>query len=148
VNVGKRVIIADTLSFIEAPGLGEHLAGRGSEVEIVTPLANVGMEMNLLNHWEHLLPRVFGAGVKLTPFTWVKRIEGNRVTLYNFYRHEQERTEEVDNLVLITGRIQEDSLYQSFVGKVKELYLIGDAKIGGARIGNAMYDAAKLGREI
>jgi len=26
--------------------------------------------------------------------------------------------------------------------------LIGDARIGGARIGNAMYDAAKLGREI
>ncbi len=148
VNVGKRVIIADTLSFIEAPGLGEHLAKRGSEVEIVTPLANVGMEMNLLNHWEHLLPRVFGAGVKLTPFTWVKRVEGNRVTLYNFYRHEQERTEEVDNLVLITGRMQEDSLYQSFAGKVKELYLIGDAKIGGARIGNAMYDAGKLAREI
>jgi 2,4-dienoyl-CoA reductase-like NADH-dependent reductase (Old Yellow Enzyme family)/thioredoxin reductase len=147
-RVGKRVIIADTLSFIEAPGLAEHLARQGSDVEIVTPLANAAMEANLYNHWDHLLPRVLGAGVTITPFTWVKKVEGRRVTLYNVYHRQDERVEEVDNLVLITGSIQNDSLKAAFRDRVKEVHLIGDARIGGARLGNAMYDAGKLGREI
>jgi hypothetical protein len=147
-KAGKRVVIADTLSFIEAPGLGEHLARQGSDVEIVTPHANIAMEANLYNHWDHLLPRVFASGVRTSPFTWVKKVEGRRVTLYNTHRHEDTRVEEVDNLVLITGSLQNDSLYPAFKGRVKEVHLIGDARIGGARIGSAMYDAGKLGREL
>ena len=147
-KAGKRVIIADTLSFVEAPGLAEHLAKAGSRVEVVTPLANFAMELNLYNHWDHLLPRVFSSGVTVSPFTWVESVSGSKVTLYNIYNREQKRKEEVDNLVLITGRIQNDSLLNAFKGKVKELYLIGDARMGGARIGNAMYDAGKLGREL
>jgi len=114
---------------------------------VVTPLAYTGLETNLYNHWDHLLPRLFSARVKVTPFTWVRRVRGKTVTLYNLY-HDSVRQEEVDNLVLITGRRQEDSLYGVFRGRVPEVHLIGDARIGGARIGNAMYDAAKLGREI
>jgi len=147
VQAGERVIIADSLSFIEAPGLAEHLGRKGKNVEVVTPLAYTGLETNLYNHWDHLLPRLFSARVKVTPFTWVRRVRGKTVTLYNLY-HDSVRQEEVDNLVLITGRRQEDSLYGVFRGRVPEVHLIGDARIGGARIGNAMYDAAKLGREI
>jgi 2,4-dienoyl-CoA reductase-like NADH-dependent reductase (Old Yellow Enzyme family)/thioredoxin reductase len=148
VEVGRNVIIADTLSFVEAPGLAEHLGRQGKRVEVITPLANFAMETNLYNHWDHLLPRVFAAGVKVTPFTWVKSVKGRLVTLYNVYNHEDVREEEVDNLVLITGRLQDDSLYVAFKGKVPETYVIGDARIAGARIGTAMYDAAKLGREL
>lgn len=147
-KAGKKVVIADTLSFVEAPGLAEHLARQGSEVEIVTPHANMAMEANLYNHWDHMLPRVFASGVKISPFTWVKKVEGRRVTLYNVHLHEKIRTEDVDNLVLITGSMQNDSLYPAFKGRVKEVHLIGDARIGGARIGSAMYDAGKLGREL
>jgi thioredoxin reductase len=145
---GEKVIIADTLSFVEAPGLGEHLARLGSHVEIITPHANIAMEANLYNHWDHMLPRVFASGVRVSPFTWVKKVEGDKVTVYNVHNHEDERVEQVDNLVLITGSIQNDSLYPAFEGRVKEVHLIGDARIGGARIGSAMYDAGKLGREI
>jgi 2,4-dienoyl-CoA reductase-like NADH-dependent reductase (Old Yellow Enzyme family)/thioredoxin reductase len=149
IRPGSRIIIGDTLSFIEAPGLAEHLARQGREVEIVTPLANMGLELNLMNHWDHLLPRIFAAKVRISPFTWIKKIEDNTVTLYNFYYEQEQRTvENVDNVVLITGRIQNDSLAESFRGRVREVHLIGDARIGGGRIGNAMYDAQKIGREI
>lgn len=148
VAAGKRVIIADTLSFVEAPGLAEHLAKSESKVEVVTPLANIAMEANLYNHWDHLFPRVFASGVAVSPFTWVESVKGKEVTLYNIYRPELKRVEEVDNLVLITGRMQNDTLQAAFRGKVREVYLIGDARIGGARIGNAMFDGGKLGREL
>jgi 2,4-dienoyl-CoA reductase-like NADH-dependent reductase (Old Yellow Enzyme family)/thioredoxin reductase len=147
VQPGKRAIIADTLSFIEAPGLAEYLSKRGTEVEVVTPLENIGLELDLYNHLEHVLPRVFAAHVKISPYTWVKNVEGRHVTLYNIYQENEPRIEEVDNLVLITGRLQNDALYKTFQGNA-EVHIIGDARIGGARIGNAMYDANELGRRI
>jgi len=148
-DLGKKVIIADTLSFIEAPGIAELLAKKGKEVKIVTPLANVGLELNLVNHWDHLFPRLFAANVKISPFTWIKKIEEHRVTLYNIYYHQNETLEEdVDSVVFTTGKIQNDSLYNAFKGMVSELYLIGDANIGGARIGNAIYDGQRIGRQI
>jgi hypothetical protein len=75
---------------------------------------------------------------------------GRGVTLYGVYRSQAwERVEEdVDNLVLITGRMQEDRLLGVFKGKVEEVHLVGDARIGGARIGNAIYDAQKVARTI
>jgi len=148
VTMGQRAIIADSLGFIEAPGLAEYLGKRGCDVEVVTPLENIGLELDLYNQLEHVMPRVFSAGVKVSPYTWVRKIEGRQVTLYNIFEAAVDRVEEVDNLVLITGRMQNDSLYSAFHGKVKEVHLIGDARIGGARIGNAMYDAQKAAREI
>ncbi len=148
-DLGHKVIIADSLSFIEAPGIAEYLAKRGKDVHIVTPLDNVGLELNLLNHWDHLFPRLFAANVKISPFTWIKKIDSTKVTLYNVYYEKKEIVEEnVDSVVLTTGKLQNDSLYEAFKGRVKELYVIGDAKIGGARIGNAIYDGQKIGRQL
>jgi thioredoxin reductase len=148
-DFGKKVIIGDTLSFIEAPGIAEYLAKKGKEVHIVTPLDNIGLELNLLNHWDHLLPRIFAANVNIHPFTWIKNIDGRVVTLYNFYYPQKETImDAVDSVILTTGKVQNDSLYQRLQGRVPELYVIGDAKIGGARIGNAFYDGQKIGREI
>jgi thioredoxin reductase len=149
VEVGRKVIIADTLSFIEAPGIAELLAKQGKDVEVVTWHANIGMELKTTNHWAHLLPRLYDAGVRVTPFSWIRRIAGHKVTVYNVYNEQSERTvEDVDNVILTTGKIQNDSLYSAFSGRVRELYLVGDANIGGARIGFAMYDAQNTGRKI
>jgi 2,4-dienoyl-CoA reductase-like NADH-dependent reductase (Old Yellow Enzyme family)/thioredoxin reductase len=144
---GRRVIVGDTLSFIEAPGIAEYLARDGREVEIVTYHANVGMELKSTNHWPHVLPRIFSLGVKVSPFTWIKSISGKTVKLYNVYEASLERTvEDVDNVVMLTGKIQNNSLHAAFKNKVKELFLVGDARIAGARIGPALYDAQQTAR--
>ena len=46
--LGHRVIVADTLSFIEAPGVAEYIAKQGREVEVVTPLENIALELRSL----------------------------------------------------------------------------------------------------
>ncbi len=147
-KIGKNVIIADSLGFIEAPGIAELLARRpGSRVEVVTFFDYLGLELKLYNHWEHLLPRLFRAGVKVSPFTWIKKIEDRSVLLYNVYlESDQRQVEDIDNVILITGKVQNDSLYSLFEGKVKEIYRVGDANVGGARLGNAMYDGQRVGR--
>ena len=56
VQPGQRVLIADSLGFIEAPGLAEYLGKQGRDVEVVTPLENIGLELDLYNHLEHVMP--------------------------------------------------------------------------------------------
>jgi predicted KAP-like P-loop ATPase len=86
--------------------------------------------------------------MKITPITWIRKVQDNSVTLYNIYNPSLQRVEKVDNLILITGRFQNNSLYKSFKNNFKDVHLIGDARIGGARIGNAIFDANELGRKI
>jgi hypothetical protein len=152
---GQNVIIADSLGFIEAPGIAELLArGEGRRrrrVEVVTFSDYIGLELKLLNHWEHLLPRLFRAGVIVTPFTWIREIseEHRSVLLYNIYDESSQRlVQDIDTVILITGKKQEDSLYPAFKALVKDVYRVGDANFGGARLGNAMYDAQRIGRLI
>jgi len=144
---GSKIIIADSIGFIEAPGIAELLAKQGKDVEIVTNLINIALELKFMNHWEHLFRRISAANVKVSPLTWIRKINGHDVTLYNVYYEKQERlVEDVDGVVLITGKVQNDSLYNAFRGKVKGVELIGDAKFGGARIGYAMYEGQRVGR--
>ena len=145
----KNIIVADTLSFIEAPGIAEYLARQGKSVEIITHHSAVGLELKIMNHWQHVLPRLFANKIKISPFTWISKIQGKKVSVYNvYYKQDRRELDGIDNVVLITGKIQNDSLYHAFEGKVSELYLVGDANIGGARIGNAMYDSQRIGRTI
>ena len=52
----------------------------------------------------------------------------------------------IDSVILLTGKIQNDSLFAPFKGLITETYLAGDANLGGARIGNAIFDGNKIGR--
>jgi len=150
VSLGNRVVIADSVGFIEAPGLSEYINRKnGAEVTIVTPFESIAMELKGMNHWDHLFPRLFAAGITIQPFTWIKKIEKGAVLTYNVYRRNDLKTlEDIDNVVLITGRIQNNVLYQPFKNLVTEIYLVGDANVGGARIGNAIYDGQMIGRSI
>ncbi len=148
-EIGKKVIVADTLGFIEAPGIAEFLARREKDVEIVTYHPCVALELRLMNHFDHLFPRLIGANVKMTPNTWISKIERTDVYLYNvFFKQDKRVVRDVDNVVLITGKIQNDSLFPMFKSKLKETYLAGDSNLGGARIGNAIYDGQRIGRML
>lgn len=148
VNLGKDILIGDTISFVEAPGIAEILAKQGKNVEIVTFHSYIALESKLLNHWDHLLPRLISLGVKVSPFTWIRKISGKKVLLYNIFSENVQREMEVDSIVLITGRLQNDSLYAPFKAKIPETYLVGDSNLAGAKLGNAIYEAQKLARDL
>ncbi|MFI5420285.1 MAG: FAD-dependent oxidoreductase [Nitrososphaerales archaeon] len=148
VEIGDSVVIADTISFVEAPGIAEMLAKQGKKVEIVTYHSYVALELKLLNHWDHLLPRLMSLGVAISPFTWIKKISGRRLTLYNIFVEKMQREIEVDNVILITGRRQNDSLYTPFRNRIPETSLVGDANLAGAKLGNAIFEAQKIARSF
>ncbi|MDA4131284.1 MAG: FAD-dependent oxidoreductase [Thaumarchaeota archaeon] len=148
IDLGQSILIGDTISFVEAPGIAEMLAKQGKEVEIVTYHSYVALELKLLNHWDHLLPRLISLGVKISPFTWIKKISGRKAILYNIFSEKIQREIEVDNVILITGRAQNDSLYLPFRSKLPQTYLVGDANLAGAKLGNAIYEAQKIARSF
>ncbi|MDA4130679.1 MAG: hypothetical protein OK457_07900, partial [Thaumarchaeota archaeon] len=80
--------------------------------------------------------------------TWIKKISGRKAVLYNIFSEKIQREIEVDNVILITGRAQNDSLYLPFRSKLPQTYLVGDANLAGAKLGNAIYEAQKIARSL
>lgn len=149
IEIGHKVVVVDSLGFAEAPGTAEFLAREGRDVEIITYHPVVALELRLLNHYDHLLPRLYSLNIKMTPNTWVSKIAEDSILAYNvFYRNQNWTISGLDNVVLITGKIQNNSLYAPFKKRIKDTFLVGDSNLGGARIGNAIYDGQKIGRVI
>jgi 2,4-dienoyl-CoA reductase (NADPH2) len=60
---------------------------------------------------------------------------------------DKEQMVEVDTVILATGRVPNRELYDALVGKVPELYDIGDCWRPD-RIGTAIHDAGRIARHI
>ncbi|MBI2847349.1 MAG: FAD-dependent oxidoreductase [Chloroflexi bacterium] len=145
-EVGKRVIVWDEVGSQEAFGAAEHLASRGRKVEFVTRLAVPGGYINP-NSWRIQYQRMIEMGVVFTPFTYVKRIDGDKVVLSHEFADVKQVREGIDAIVLAVWNKPQDKLYCDLEGKVKELYLIGDA-LSSRGVMQAFYDANKVARAL
>ncbi|MBI2876338.1 MAG: FAD-dependent oxidoreductase, partial [Candidatus Tectomicrobia bacterium] len=146
-TVGPRVVLIDDDGHHRAAGTGELLANQGKQVEIITRLPFVGMDI-VLTDLSLLYPRLLEQGVVLTPFTAVREIRGNQVVVYPIYTPQQERTiEGVDTVVLAMGNRACNELYRALKGQVKELYAVGDC-VAPRKIAMAIYEGHKVGRTI
>ncbi|MBI2832246.1 MAG: FAD-dependent oxidoreductase [Chloroflexi bacterium] len=77
------------------------------------------------SHQPHVWPLLRNKGVVFSVFTSLKKISGNVVTLADVHTQE-ERTVEVDTVVMSTGYRANDSLWRTLTGQVPELYAAGD----------------------
>jgi 2,4-dienoyl-CoA reductase-like NADH-dependent reductase (Old Yellow Enzyme family)/thioredoxin reductase len=144
VEVGKRVVIVDLDGFVQAPGVAELLAGRGSQVEIVTPFPKLGLiELDLTLQWPYLMSRLLKAGVRITPDTMVEALEGSTVKVINVHSHER-RAIAADHVVIVSGRIPNDELRQSLAGSSLDLHRVGDC-LSPFNIGKAIREGYEVG---
>jgi len=146
VQVGQKVLIQDEMFDIKAPGLALLLAAQGKEVEILTSVFVLGMNINAVT----LIPVLMGlaqAGTKVMLSTMIKEISGRTITVFNVFTQEESKIEGVDTVVVIMGRGANDKLYQQLKGKVKELYRIGDC-VAQRPVDRAIYDGNLIGREL
>lgn len=128
VEVGYNVIVWDYVGFYEGLGIAELLADQGKKVEILTIYPCVGGTTLLLNcgYMPWLYERTLRKGVKFTPNTAIKWIEGNTVVAMNVWTQEEIRYENVDTVVFCVARKPNDTLYWQLKDKVREIYRIGD----------------------
>jgi thioredoxin reductase len=144
-NFGQRVLVLDQDGHMRGPSAALFLAHKGKDVEIVTSRWAVGEELD-----DTLRPpvytRLFKAGVALTPNTEVRELAVGQALLRNVWS-EEEHWQTADTVVLALGGRARDQLYHALTGRIRELYLAGDA-MAPRRLHDALLDASRAARAV
>jgi 2,4-dienoyl-CoA reductase-like NADH-dependent reductase (Old Yellow Enzyme family)/thioredoxin reductase len=145
-DVGQNVLIVDSQRFLHGLTTADFLAEKGKTVEVIFPdFEPAGDAENITKI--ALLQRLLQAGVKLTAYTRLKKIDGSTVTVGSVYTEEERNIENIDTVVLSYGGVENNKLFYELKGKVPELYSIGDCK-GVRKLLWATNDGATIGRMI
>lgn len=148
IEAGKNVLIQDDTRYVVGPGLAEWLADQGRRVEILTSFFFVGADLLMTNSLPWVYSRIMSK-VTLTPYTMIREISGTSVKVINVFSYQERLIEDVDTVVLITGKQRNDSLYKALYGKIDELHQIGDCAFPHASlsgIGDAIRNGHQVGR--
>ena len=146
-SLGKRVLVLDESAGYLPFGLAELVVDAGADVEVVSPQILVGEDLLKSLEMTYLFPRIVAKGVRITAQTFVERIDGNAVELYDVWGGPR-RTVEVDTVVLSQFKAPNDGLYlQVRDNGFKELHRIGDC-VAPRKPAAVVYEGEKLGREI
>jgi 2,4-dienoyl-CoA reductase (NADPH2) len=142
-----KVVIIDGEGIHTAVGIAEILAGAGATVELVSSgFAPVGP--SVMGTWEagFVVRRLKAAGVTMSTQTWVRSIGEGTVTLFDVFTGE-ERTVDVEAVILSTSRESQDALADLLDGQVKQLFTIGDA-LAVRSMAAATFDGQMFARMI
>jgi len=142
-EVGRRVIV------IGGGGVGcdtaAKLADEGRDVTIVEMLPRIGQDIGITTRWTVLM-YLRGKGVKM--LTNKKAVEVKRNAVVVEDTQSKERSEiPCDTVVLAVGTKPNDGLYDELVGKVAEVYKIGDC-LNPRKAIDATQEAADLALKI
>jgi 2,4-dienoyl-CoA reductase-like NADH-dependent reductase (Old Yellow Enzyme family) len=140
-----NVVILEEEGYHAAVGLAEMAAAAGATVELVTrkQMPGLGTGAQLL----YILPRLYAAGITVTPQTYVGEIGEAAVTLFNIHTGSERTVGELDALVLATMRKPIDSLVVELEDQVPFVYLVGDA-LAPRGLRDVLYEGHRFGRVI
>jgi 2,4-dienoyl-CoA reductase-like NADH-dependent reductase (Old Yellow Enzyme family) len=123
-----RVIILDGEGTHTGVGIAEAIARAGGDVELVNPhLSPMSMRLTDTQDAHFIIKRIVAANVQLSPMTYIKRIDDHSVTLYNVHSEKERTVNQVDAVILATGRVPVNALERELDGKVSQLFSVGDA---------------------
>jgi 2,4-dienoyl-CoA reductase-like NADH-dependent reductase (Old Yellow Enzyme family)/thioredoxin reductase len=146
-EITGRVVVADSTTFIEGPGIAEWLARKGSSVTLVSPHARISPELADYNQSIQVLKRLSNSNVRTRTFCWIRQISERSITLVDLISGSEEELE-TDYVVLNTGRKQNSLTSEYFKGLKQEVYEIGDCYFAGGKIRAAIEAGYKLGSSI
>jgi hypothetical protein len=127
-NPSGRIVVLDAEGLHTGVGLAEILALRGAEVEFMTPyFMPMSARLTETQDAYFIIRRLYAAGVKFTPTTYIKNIGDGEVTVYNVHNEHERVIKGVDAVVLSTARIPVNDLEKELDGTVTQLFTIGDA---------------------
>lgn len=146
-EVGSKVIVADDgEGHWKGVSIAEMLVDQGKEVIFIGPLDHIGFDLSAERR-APLLRRVLKKGLAFTPYTMIKAVDGNTVTVYNIHSRKETTIEGVDHVVLAYYNKASEDLYFELKGKIDNLHRIGDC-VAPRMIGDAIRDGEKLAREL
>ncbi len=143
-----KVMVLDDLCDVVAPLTAVACKeGGADEVTLVTRWPMVGMETILDVYLDWILPKLYQTGVTVCVDHFVRRIEGDKVTLYNVHHEEAERTIEADWIVMATGRRSENALHNAVAARGVSVETIGDATAPRTAY-EAVYEGHRQARKL
>jgi thioredoxin reductase len=148
VEVGEKVVVVDGgESHWQCCSTAEYLIEKGKKVEMVTPFLFPGNALAITTDLVPYLFRVRSQNMVFHTSSALLGISGSTVICQDIYANTENRIEEVDTVVYVARGKANNPLYHSLKGKIKELYMVGDA-LAPRKALDAIHDGYKLGRII
>ena len=144
---GDNVFVFDQMGFHQATSTAELLAEKGCNVEIVTPQFYVGGDLSITLDIELWYRRALAKGIRLTPNHFLAALSPNSATIMNNYTGQLRQIEDIVLAVMATPQSANDALYHQLVGKVQQLYRIGDC-LAPRRVEQAILDGERAARTL
>src|SRR5262249_26227321 len=149
---GKRpkgkVVVLDAESINTSAGVAEVIARGGAEVHYLTPDITL-LSQRLYENQESgfIMKRLYELNVQFAPCTYIKSIGDGRVIAFNVHTEKEYAVDNVDAVVLSTGRVPQNDLAKELEGKVAQLFTVGDA-LSARLLAGATYEGQKFARYI
>lgn len=137
--ISGRALILDEDAGGIAAGIAEILAQGGAEVEIISRWQMIAPRLMASGQFAHVLARLYGAGVTLTPDTFIKGISAEEVTLFNIFTNQERIVSNVSCVVIVGSRKTREEGWSTF--SHPDLQIIGDALAP-----RSLFEAAYEGR--
>ncbi len=144
--LGRRVAVLDYDHHVAAMATADLLADRSLEVEMVTALPMVGMDVEI-NTQTVYHRRLAERRVRIHPNMAPVAIEERRVVLENRFSRERSEIGDVDAVVICSPGAAEAGLASALRGRVNAVAVVGDA-YAPRRLLAAIYDAYRAARAL
>jgi len=140
--VGRLVAVVDLVGFHQATSTAEWLAGRGHQVEYLTPTLTAGQDLGLTLDLEGWHRRALALGVRIHASVAPLGYEGGRVQAVEVYSGRTLELGPFDTIVVANHGRAADELYHALKGRV-ELHRAGDC-VAPRRAGNAVNEGQRV----
>ena len=146
VEVGENVLVVAYENHMHGLTTADFLASRGKKVELINESLWIGGMVD--NHTLQVIyTQLHMKDVVMTPATGLKEVRGNTAVLYNLLTGKEKERDGIDTVVICTDGRQDDSLYYSLKGKVKELYEVGQC-VSPRQLLESVADGYQVGRAL
>jgi 2,4-dienoyl-CoA reductase-like NADH-dependent reductase (Old Yellow Enzyme family) len=145
-DLGRRAAVLDYDHHVAPMAVADLLAGRGSEVELVTALHMIGAEVEINTqtvYYRRLAKHHVNVRTNMVPVG----IEDRRVVLQNRFSGERVAITDVDAVVICSPGVADDRIAATLRSRVKELVVVGDA-YAPRRLLAGIYDAYRAARAL
>ena len=145
---GDDVVVLDDMCDVVAPLTAVALTQAGANsVTLLTRWPMVGMETILDVYLDWILPKLYESGVNMMCDRFVRRIEGNKMHIYNVHYEKDESELAADWIVMATGRRSETALLSPLKDRGISFEAIGDA-IAPRSTYEAVYEGHRQARKL
>ena len=145
---GGSVVVYDEDYYYMAAVIADRLAKAGCKVTYVTTASDPSPWTHNTLELVHVINSMNEAGIAIVVGTMITSIDEGSVTASRLLDGAESRID-ADTVVLVTGQISDDELYQELVAKrgaglIRSVDRVGDC-LGAGQIAQATYDGRKAG---